>query len=194
MKITLVITIAILLSVTYYTYTLQQQLLLNEIVITTIKNNNHDNIKKTLVIAYGLSEPSADCYAYMFNKYSKKYFVDWTYCAALVKVESSFNNALISNKNCYGLTQLKDSTAVAEARLMGISYRKSEPDNIAIGLHYFSRVCKTDVRAYNGGPGFLKKGYLNSNRNELDSFYVKINRERDKLYYIYKGINADTGN
>lgn len=182
---------------------LEEELSTTNVRLNTVLKNKRkqENIETTLMVAYDLSKPAAECYSYIFNNAANKYCIEWQYYGALVQVESRFNPTLTSKKECRGLTQISEDRGISEGKFVGVSYKKGitpwvESENLALGISFFSRLIIDSgyidgIKGYNGGPSYKTAGYLNHNKAEIDSFYIKINKEKEKLTYIFKGVSAE---
>ena len=105
---------------------------------------------------------------------SKKYGYDPLFLTALIITESSFYNWAKSNRNAYGLMQLKPATAIALASETDLKWKGTptlyDPEkNIALGAYYLNKLVSRfgdltlALEAYNQGPTrlsqYLRKGY-----------------------------------
>ena len=59
-------------------------------------------------------------YSEYVNKYAEMYDIDPLWIYAIIKVESNFNKDAKSNSGAKGLMQLMDSTAIEQAKKLGI--------------------------------------------------------------------------
>lgn len=165
----------------------------NSLLISYPKQKIKDNGKYILI---GLTEFEANIYSYSFYQLAKKYKIDWEIIASLVWVESRFNPTLESSKNCKGLTQLKENTAKAQAKKMGIPFLKKvlwhDLNNLEIGINYFCDVSFDNkyyeymAKRYVGGPKFYKYK-LQKTKEYIEYYKNLIMNEYNKLKYIYKG-------
>lgn len=145
-------------------------------------------------------------YSNYIVKYANEYNVDPYLIAAVIKAESNFDEAAISNKNAYGLMQITPETAKWAAKKMGISDFSVDmlmtPEfNIKMGCWYindlkneFNGNIEVVLAAYNGGRGNVKK-WLNEKEHSSDGrnlHYIPFEEtnkyvKRVKLNYnIYK--------
>jgi soluble lytic murein transglycosylase-like protein len=92
------------------------------------------------------------------RRYAAAYQVDYLLIAAMIRHESNWQSAVVSNKGAVGLMQLMPETAA----MLGVN--PNDPlDNVRGGIAYLAGLLKTykDVRlaliAYNAGPDHANK-------------------------------------
>jgi len=153
------------------------------------KEKTKQDISQTLQIAYNITSYSADGYAEVFYSISRKYVIDWEYFAALVYIESQYNQMAESPAGAKGLTQLLESTAEHMCNKMKIPYKKgftiwNSFVNLNLGCEYFAQYKRNTsdmnriIRHYN--PAAKDADYL-----------VPFLREYKKLSYVYKGLSQE---
>lgn len=139
-----------------------------------------------------------------------KYQIEENMIYAMIKVESKFNQNVVSKAHAKGLMQIVDSTAMEVSEKIGIeNFSPSmlyEPDvNIEIGTKYFKMLLDKydDVRlaliAYNAGQGNVDKWINNGDISDEQSYYnlpykettvywQKVLREYNAYKRIYKNV------
>ena len=144
----------------------------------------------------------------VIKEISYKYDIEENMIYAMIKVESKFNQNVVSKAQAKGLMQIVDSTAIEVSQKIGIEdFEPSmlyEPEiNIEIGTKYFKTLLDKyeDVRlaliAYNAGQGnvdkWLKDGdisdeqsYYNLPYKETTVYWQKVLREYNAYKRIYK--------
>lgn len=137
---------------------------------------------------------------------SKKYEVEENMIYAMIKIESKFNQDVVSKAQAKGLMQIMDNTAIEMGERIGmVNFEPSmlyKPDvNIEIGTKYFKTLLdkyddvKLALIAYNAGQGNLDKwikegivtdeeSYYNLPYNETTAYWQKVLRE----YNVYNAI------
>jgi len=160
------------------------------------------------IIAYQTSRSQID-YQEQIYEYSNKYNVDPMLTAAIIKVESDFDNSAKSHQNAKGLMQLLEDTARHSAEVTGIEYfpeRLEDVDyNLNLGVSYYKYLYKyynnqeLALAAYNGGVGnvddWIKDGTLDKNDpnildipfDETRAYVTKV----DSTYDVYKKFYKD---
>ena len=97
------------------------------------------------IIAYQSSRTQIN-YQDQIKKYSDKYNVDPLLTAAIVKVESDFDNDAQSHQNAKGLMQLLDETAKHSAEVIGEKYYPEKLNdidyNLNLGVGYYDYLFK----------------------------------------------------
>lgn len=121
--------------------------------------------KKTLAQTFSARNSSKlevrlDKYKHLIESKAKKYNLDPTLLAGLLKQESNFNPYAVSNCGAMGLGQLMPDTA----RYLGVKDPFNAAQNIDGAAKYLSEQLKTfggsidkALAAYNAGPGAVKK-------------------------------------
>ncbi|WP_099320974.1 lytic transglycosylase domain-containing protein [Anaerococcus sp. Marseille-P3625] len=160
------------------------------------------------IIAYQTSRTQIN-YQDQIKKYSDKYNVDPLLTAAIVKVESDFDNDAQSHQNAKGLMQLLDETAKHSAEVIGEKYYPEKLNdidyNLNLGVGYYDYLFKyynnkeLALAAYNGGVGNIDKwideGLLN--KDDPDISKIPFNETRQYVtkvlsnYNVYKTFYKD---
>lgn len=160
------------------------------------------------IIAYQTSRTQIN-YQDQIKKYSDKYNVDPLLTAAIVKVESDFDNDAQSHQNAKGLMQLLDETAKHSAEVIGEKYYPEKLNdidyNLNLGVGYYDYLFKyynnkeLALAAYNGGVGNIDKwideGLLD--KNDPDISKIPFNETRQYVtkvlsnYNVYKTFYKD---
>lgn len=112
---------------------------------------------------------------------SEEHNLDLEFMVGLMQVESSFNPNAASNKNAYGLMQVRFSTALSLDPTLESFWQLYDPErNIRIGAAYFRQLLdrydgnyRMAALAYNMGPTRLD-GELMGNLDISDRYYRKI--------------------
>ncbi len=127
------------------------------------------------------------------EKAAEEYGLDRYLVYSVIKVESNFDPAAISNAGAKGLMQLMDKTA-AECNTKGkfgynIPDDLYEPEkNIKLGCFYLSYLMNTyedmelAVTAYNGGTGNVKKWLKDDNLSDGEGGLSHIPYSETKMY------------
>ncbi|SHJ76237.1 soluble lytic murein transglycosylase [Caminicella sporogenes DSM 14501] len=164
------------------------------------------SVKFTLKMVYPFH------YRHLIEKYSREYNLDPLLVAAIIKVESKFNEKAVSIKGAKGLMQISSITGKWASEELKIENYTEEmlfnPDiNIKIGCWYlnllnkqFNNNLSLVLAAYNGGSGNVSK-WLKDIRYSEDGInlknipfvetkgYVKKVHKSFKIYrYLYKDI------
>lgn len=160
------------------------------------------------IIAYQSSRTQIN-YQDQIKKYSDKYNVDPLLTAAIVKVESDFDNDAQSHQNAKGLMQLLDETAKHSAEVIGEKYYPEKLNdidyNLNLGVGYYDYLFKyynnkeLALAAYNGGVGnvdkWIDEGLLD--KNDPDISKIPFNETRQYVtkvlsnYNVYKTFYKD---
>lgn len=160
------------------------------------------------IIAYQTSRTQIN-YQDQIKKYSDKYNVDPLLTAAIVKVESDFDNDAQSHQNAKGLMQLLDETAKHSAEVIGEKYYPEKLNdidyNLNLGVGYYDYLFKyynnkeLALAAYNGGVGnvdkWIDEGLLD--KNDPDISKIPFNETRQYVtkvlsnYNVYKTFYKD---
>lgn len=150
-------------------------------------------------------------YSEHVENYSDEYNVDPLLVYAVIKVESNFDNNVVSKSNAKGLMQLMDSTATEISR--NIICDKSfecgmlfdEETNIKIGVKYLSELLEryegniyVALAAYNAGIGnvdtWIEQGIIKADGSDIENIpYKETNTYVRKIvrdYGIYKKLYA----
>ena|SRR6056297_997266 len=121
------------------------------------------------------------------NSISQEMKIDPSFIAAVIKLESNFNEIALSHSGAFGLMQLMPDTANWLAEQLFIQGSWRDPiNNIKLGAFYLQKL-QTDfnqdvhhaLNAYHMGPTRLKE-VLASNENFKKTNYTK----RIKLYHL----------
>ncbi|WZL75015.1 lytic transglycosylase domain-containing protein [Clostridiaceae bacterium 35-E11] len=133
-------------------------------------------------------------YEEIINKYATEYNLDPYFVAAIIRVESKFNEKAQSSKNARGLMQIASITGKWASEELNIDNYTEEmlfvPDtNIRIGCWYLNKLRKEFagnvqliLAAYNGGSGNVSK-WLKDTRYSQDGKTLKdIPFPETKLY------------
>ena len=160
------------------------------------------------IIAYQSSRTQIN-YQDQIKKYSDKYNVDPLLTAAIVKVESDFDNDAQSHQNAKGLMQLLDETAKHSAEVIGEKYYPEKLNdidyNLNLGVGHYDYLFKyynnkeLALAAYNGGVGnvdkWIDEGLLD--KNDPDISKIPFNETRQYVtkvlsnYNVYKTFYKD---
>lgn len=160
------------------------------------------------IIAYQSSRTQIN-YQDQIKKYSDKYNVDPLLTAAIVKVESDFDNDAQSHQNAKGLMQLLDETAKHSAEVIGEKYYPEKLNdidyNLNLGVGYYDYLFKyynnkeLALAAYNGGVGnvdkWIDEGLLD--KDDPDISKIPFNETRQYVtkvlsnYNVYKTFYKD---
>lgn len=142
------------------------------------------------VIAYHTSRTQID-YQEEIVEYSEKYNVDPMLTAAIVKVESDFDNSAQSHQGAKGLMQLLDDTARHSAEVTGANYypdKLTDIDyNLDLGVGYYDYLYKyynnraLALAAYNGGVGnidqWIDEGLLDKENPDISNIPFEETRQ-----------------
>lgn len=153
------------------------------------------------IIAYQTSRTQIN-YQDQIKKYSDKYNVDPLLTAAIVKVESDFDNDAQSHQNAKGLMQLLDETAKHSAEVIGEKYYPEKLNdidyNLNLGVGYYDYLFKyynnkeLALAAYNGGVGnvdkWIDEGLLN--KDDPDISKIPFNETRQYVTKILSNYNV----
>ena len=148
-------------------------------------------------------------YSDYVEKYSDEYDVDKYLIFAIIKAESNFDEAAVSNKGAKGLMQLMYSTAEELADKVDIELNEQnvlDPDiNINLGTMYISNLIQKyeninlALAAYNAGSGnvdrWIEDGTLKSDGSNIENVpFTETNNYVRKIlrdYEIYKDIYVE---
>lgn len=146
-------------------------------------------------------------YSEYVMRYAEEYQVDPLLVFAVIKVESNFNENVVSNKNAKGAMQLMDTTAKEVAiDIMSDEVFSSDmlfdvETNIKLGTKYLSKLLEkynknyyVAVAAYNAGIGTVDKwindGVIKSDGSDIENIpYKETNNYVRKIirdYGIYE--------
>lgn len=152
------------------------------------------------VIAYQTSRTQID-YQEEISKYSDKYNVDPMLTAAIVKVESDFDNDAVSHQGAAGLMQLLDDTARHSAEVTGNKYYPEKLHdidyNLDLGVGYYDYLFryynnqKLALAAYNGGVGNVDKWIEDGTLDKDDPNIQNIPFEETRQYVTKVEANYD---
>lgn len=158
-----------------------------------------------VLLTYGLvayqTSRSQIGYQDEIKEYSEKYNVDPMLTAAIVKVESDFDNDAQSHQGAQGLMQLLDQTARHSAEVVGIDYYpeklKDIDYNLNLGVGYYDYLYKyyqnhnLALAAYNGGVGNVDKWISEGTLNKEDPDISKIPFQETRQYVTKVMANYD---
>lgn len=149
-------------------------------------------------------------YSEYVEKYAEENSIDPLLVYAIIKAESNFDEAALSNKGAMGLMQLMDNTAKEVATNELIEYESGStlynPEkNIQIGIKYYANlkeIFKNDniaLAAYNAGMGtvsnWINDGTIKEDGSDIENIpYKDTNmyvRKILKDYEMYKMIYSD---
>lgn len=146
-------------------------------------------------------------YSEHVETYSEEYDVDPLLVYAVIKVESNFNNDVVSKSNAKGLMQLMDSTAkeISTDKINDTSFECSmlfdAETNIKIGVKYLSELLDkyngniyVALAAYNAGIGnvdnWIEHGIIKADGSDIENIpYKETNNYVRKIvrdYGIYQ--------
>lgn len=151
---------------------------------------------------YGVSGMEADTLASVLQLQGWKHGVDWSYFAALIRVESGFNRYAKSPAGACGYTQLMPGTFqlyLATTKKVGSIYGVYH--NIDAGAWYLAQGYKTTgswdaaLRRYNGGPNYAINARNSTSIHTAHTAFVAsvlhealtIQQFEKSLYTKYKG-------
>lgn len=179
---------------------IKMSLVLLIIIIFTFTIYKGFNIKQK-VLEY-LYPKKYEEYVY---KYSKELEVDPLLTFAIIKVESNFEEKVVSKSGAIGLMQLMEKTAEEQARKNNIEYSKEilyNPEvNLKLGLNYFKTLLDyfnqnyiLAFAAYNAGLGNVEKwidnGTIKEDCSDIENIPFKETnmyvRKVIKNYEMYK--------
>lgn len=133
-------------------------------------------------------------YREIIDKYASEYDLDPYFVAAIIKVESKFNEKAQSSKNARGLMQITPITGKWASEELNIPHYSEEalfvPDtNIRIGCWYLNQLRKEFadnvqliLAAYNGGSGNVRKWLQDRRYSEDGKILKEIPFPETKLY------------
>lgn len=163
-----------------------------------IKEYRLECMIKTLMIAYKLSKWESYYMCIMFDDFSIKYEIPWEIFPAIIRVESNFNPSAKSPKDCFGLMQLKKSTAKEIADRLGIRFNDktvwNDFVNIILGSTYLCTLAdkgdlKGGVKGYLGGPDYKKSIKSNHDtRKYVREYKTTVMSEYEKLSLMFRGV------
>lgn len=146
-------------------------------------------------------------YSEHVENYSNEYNVDPLLVYAVIKVESNFNNNVVSKSNAKGLMQLMDSTAteisgnITDEESFESNKLFDAETNIKIGVKYLSELLEkyqgntyVALAAYNAGIGnvdsWIEQGVIKADGSDIENIpYKETNTYVRKIirdYEIYK--------
>ncbi|MBE5756240.1 MAG: lytic transglycosylase domain-containing protein [Clostridiales bacterium] len=128
---------------------------------------------------------------------SVEYDIDKYFIYSVIKVESSFNERVVSSKGAVGLMQITPSTAEYIAKLKGIKEYDlfDAKTNIDFGAFYLKylinkfQVIETVVVAYNAGETRVS-AWLKDNRFSTDGKRLNYVPYKESREYLEKVIKA----
>lgn len=121
---------------------------------------------------------------------SQQYDLDYRLALAVIKVESNFQDDVVSRKGARGLFQIKPSLAKYIAKDAGVTFSGADclhesEKNIKLGVYHLSKLLgdfksvSTALHAYNVGTGKLK-GRSAQKAEPKNSFTKKVLKEYQK--------------
>ncbi|MGL5625568.1 MAG: lytic transglycosylase domain-containing protein [Cetobacterium sp.] len=132
-------------------------------------------------------------------RFSSRYEIDPELVASIIKVESSFNHTVISEKGAIGLMQIMPETA---EELQIDPFNVSS--NIEGGIRYFSKCLKLNnndialaLASYNAGYGSVQKYESIPPFSETDRYIsevLKIYTENFDKKYIFNPVSFEESN
>lgn len=181
-----------------------EQAKLTEIQLQSSKEfiRDSERIKKTLLVAYDLSDPEAEFYAYWFKKYSYKKVVPWELFAATAYIESKFDPTARSCNNAIGIFQILEPTLKEQCKKNKIDYKPGKSGwtdviNIVGGMSYLAEGYKSSdsnfeytVKRYIGGAGYVKVKKGGTQEQAINNYYFKVFKEYKRIQYIYAGVKV----
>ena len=138
-------------------------------------------------------------YSEYVEKYAKENNIDSLLVYAIIKAESNFDDAAVSNKGATGLMQLMNETAEEVAQNESIEFVSNDslynPEiNIQIGVTYFANLLEIfgnvaiALAAYNAGMGtvqsWIDDGIIKANGSDIENIPYK-----DTNMYVRKILN-----
>ena len=144
-------------------------------------------------------------YEKVVRTYAERFKLDPLWVAAMISVESSFNQDAVSPSGAVGLMQIMPATGREIAGKIGLKdYSRTELKNpsvnIMIGCWYFRKLLERfgsrekALIAYNAGPGNLEKWMQGSvsARDVLKKAYPETKNHVKKVKRIYAVLRAVT--
>ena len=160
------------------------------------------------IIAYQTSRTRIN-YQDQITEISDEANVDPLLTAAIVKVESDFDNDANSHQGAQGLMQLLDDTARHSAEVIDMDYYPEKLNdidyNLKLGVGYYDYLMKyynnrkLALAAYNGGVGnvdkWIKEGVLDKENPDISKIPFEETRQYvtkvESTYDVYKTFYKD---
>lgn len=160
------------------------------------------------IIAYQTSRTKIN-YQEQITEISKQANVDPLLTAAIVKVESDFDNDAHSHQGAQGLMQILDETAKHSAEVIDMEYYPEKLNdidyNLKLGVGYYDYLMRyynnrqLALAAYNGGVGnvdkWIKEGILDKDNPDVSKIPFEETRQYvtkvESTYDVYKTFYKD---
>lgn len=160
------------------------------------------------IIAYQTSRTKIN-YQEQITEISKQANVDPLLTAAIVKVESDFDNDAHSHQGAHGLMQILDETAKHSAEVVDMEYYPEKLNdidyNLKLGVGYYDYLMRyynnrqLALAAYNGGVGnvdkWIKEGILDKDNPDVSKIPFEETRQYvtkvESTYDVYKTFYKD---
>lgn len=160
------------------------------------------------IIAYQTSRTRIN-YQDQITEISDEANVDPLLTAAIVKVESDFDNDAHSHQGAQGLMQILDDTARHSAEVIDMDYYPEKLNdidyNLKLGVGYYDYLMKyynnrkLALAAYNGGVGnvdkWIKEGVLDKENPDISKIPFEETRQYvtkvESTYDVYKTFYKD---
>jgi soluble lytic murein transglycosylase-like protein len=179
--------------------TTQNKQLTEKLSVFTGKEIRLKNMRRSLNVAFGLSQYEARYYAYVFDDFSRQYHVNWEIYPAIIQVESRWRTNLTSNKKAMGLMQLIEDNARTQAKTLSVEYYRGIEFNailnLVMGCTYVSEIIQktsvaNGVKSYIGGPAYEKNLKYEKVVKQLVDYENAVLREYQKLRLIHRGVST----
>ena len=160
------------------------------------------------IIAYQTSRTQIN-YQEQITEISEQANVDPLLTAAIVKVESDFDNDAHSHQGAQGLMQILDETAKHSAEVIDMEYYPEKLNdidyNLKLGVSYYDYLMRhynnrqLALAAYNGGVGnvdkWIKEGILDKDNPDVSKIPFEETRQYvtkvESTYDVYKTFYKD---
>ena len=160
------------------------------------------------IIAYQTSRTQSN-YQEQITEISEQANVDPLLTAAIVKVESDFDNDAHSHQGAHGLMQILDETAKHSAEVVDMEYYPEKLNdidyNLKLGVGYYDYLMRyynnrqLALAAYNGGVGnvdkWIKEGILDKDNPDVSKIPFEETRQYvtkvESTYDVYKTFYKD---
>lgn len=160
------------------------------------------------IIAYQTSRTKIN-YQEQITEISEQANVDPLLTAAIVKVESDFDNDAHSHQGAQGLMQILDETAKHSAEVIDMEYYPEKLNdidyNLKLGVGYYDYLMRyynnrqLALAAYNGGVGnvdkWIKEGILDKDNPDVSKIPFEETRQYvtkvESTYDVYKTFYKD---
>lgn len=160
------------------------------------------------IIAYQTSRTKIN-YQEQIAEISEQANVDPLLTAAIVKVESDFDNDAHSHQGAQGLMQILDETAKHSAEVIDMEYYPEKLNdidyNLKLGVGYYDYLMRyynnrqLALAAYNGGVGnvdkWIKEGILDKDNPDVSKIPFEETRQYvtkvESTYDVYKTFYKD---